>query len=94
MEKMDRLLESQDYCDGVLFFQSLAGGTGSGVGSYLLEKVKERYPELSILSVAVLPHLSGEVILQNFNCVLSLSSLYQVEYSLIIFFFMSLLLII
>lgn len=43
--------------------QSLAGGTGSGMGSFLLDLVDEEFPELNKINICVVPHLTGEVIL-------------------------------
>ncbi len=74
-EKFNKMLENTDYVDGVVFMQSLAGGTGSGLGSYLTEQFKDEFPNINTLNIAVLPHLSGEVILQSYNCVLSIASL-------------------
>ncbi len=54
-----------------------AGGTGSGLGSYLLNLVNDQYPELLKYNVCVVPHLTGEVILQNYNCVMTISTLYE-----------------
>ena len=73
---MDNLLEKLDNIEGILFLQSLAGGTGSGLGSFLLEDFNDRYKTMC-LNICVVPHLSGEVILQSYNCALSLSHLYK-----------------
>lgn len=70
MERLDRV-------EGVVVLQSLAGGTGSGVGSRVLKSLKTDFPELDLFSVAVLPRIGGEVVLQYYNSVFSLSSLYQ-----------------
>jgi len=75
LEILRRGLEREDFCEGLFFLQSLAGGTGSGLGCFLLEMVSERFPELLKINVCVVPHLSGEVILQSYNCALSLASL-------------------
>jgi tubulin delta len=77
LEKFNRLLEGSDFVDCVVFFQSLAGGTGSGVGSYFLEAIREEHPELTIMNVAIAPHLTGEVIVQNYNTMFTLGSLYD-----------------
>jgi tubulin delta len=71
LEKFRILLERQDLVDGILFLQSLAGGTGSGIGSYLMNLLKDEYPELNLFTTVVLPRFSGEVILQFYNCVFS-----------------------
>lgn len=77
LNKMSTLLEKTDFLDAILFFQSLAGGTGSGVGSYLLQTIREEFPDLIIANIAVAPHLTGEVIVQNYNTMLTLSNLYD-----------------
>jgi tubulin delta len=77
LTKFTTLLEKTDYVDAVILFQSLAGGTGSGVGSYLLQTIREEYPDLVIANIAIAPHLTGEVIVQNYNTILTLSNLYD-----------------
>lgn len=47
------------------------------MGSRVLKGLKETLPELDLFSVAVLPRTGGEVVLQYYNSVFSLSSLYQ-----------------
>jgi Tubulin len=77
IQKFSTMLEKTDFLDAVVFFQSLAGGTGSGVGSYLLESIREEFQDLSIMNIAIAPHLTGEVIVQNYNTVFTLSNLYD-----------------
>ncbi|XP_033118792.1 tubulin delta chain-like [Anneissia japonica] len=62
---------------GFLNLMSLAGGTGSGVGTSLTQSLRDHYPHSFILNQVVWPHSSGEVCLQNYNSVLSLSHLYR-----------------
>jgi tubulin delta len=76
-DKLRKMMEKLDRVEGVLVLQSLAGGTGSGVGSRVLKGLKTEIPELDLFSVAVLPRQGGEVVLQYYNSVFSLSSLYQ-----------------
>ena len=57
--------------------QSLAGGTGSGVVSYLIDAVKDEFPGISLMNIGIMPHLTGEVIVQSYNTILSLAKLYQ-----------------
>lgn len=56
--------------------QSLAGGTGSGLGTYVLGLLEDLYPKIPKFVGCVLPHLSGEVILQAYNATLSLGTIY------------------
>jgi len=44
-------------------FSSLAGGTGSGFGTHMVEEIKVNNPKTSIDNVSVWPYSSGEVIL-------------------------------
>eukprot|EP00833_Pecoramyces_ruminatium_P015901 jgi/Orpsp1_1/1189933/evm.model.d7180000075557.1 len=63
--------------DAFLVIQSLAGGTGSGLGSYFTEKLRKDYPYSTILNLAVWPYQTGEVVVQNYNIVLSIAHLYK-----------------
>ena len=54
--------------------KSLAGGTGSGLGAHLIERMRDDYPKAMILNTAVWPYSQGEVILQNYNILLTLAS--------------------
>ncbi len=75
MDKLSTLLEKIDYLGGIICTQSLAGGTGSGLGTYMAEQVKERYAKKPLINVAIWPYSTGEIIVQNYNAVLSLSRL-------------------
>jgi tubulin delta len=57
------MLESVDFLDGIMIWQSLAGVTGSGLGSYITKIIKEEMPEVKILNTAILPNINGEVII-------------------------------
>lgn len=68
------MLERQDYFQGFHVLKSLAGGTGSGLGAHLIERMRDDYPKSMILNTAVWPYSQGEVILQNYNILLTLAS--------------------
>ena len=74
MDKLDTLLEHLDRLDGLLLIHSLAGGTGSGLGSYLNHALKDHLSS-SLINLAILPHSSGEVILQTYNAVLTIAQI-------------------
>jgi len=59
---------------GIILIHSLAGGTGSGLGSLLHQKLREEYPMNYILSCAIAPYDGGESPLQDYNACLCLSS--------------------
>lgn len=77
MEMVQREVEKCDRFGGFLSLMSVAGGTGSGVGTYITQCLKDRYPQALLLNQLVWPHSSGEVILQNYNAILSLAHLYE-----------------
>ena len=70
-------VEKCDHFGGFLMFMSLAGGTGSGFGTYLSESLRDEYPHSFMFNQVVWPYKMGEVVVQNYNAVLTLSHLYQ-----------------
>ena len=54
---------------------SLTGGTGSGLGSRLVKRIRDTYPLAYVMSIALSPHVSGDSPLQHYNSLLSLSTL-------------------
>jgi len=76
---LDRLRKMAENCtslQGFLFFNSVGGGTGSGLGSLLLEKLSVDYDKKPNLGFTVYPspHLSTAVV-EPYNSVLSTHSL-------------------
>lgn len=61
----------------VILVQSIAGGTGSGLGSFFLSDLSNEFSDLFFINFLVVPKLSGEVILQYYNAIFSLSSIYE-----------------
>ncbi|GAB1610458.1 tubulin delta chain-like [Argonauta hians] len=77
---MDMIQKEAEKCDslgGFLCLMSVAGGTGSGVGAYLTQCLRDVYPSAFIMNQVIWPYHTGEVIVQNYNAVLTLSSLYR-----------------
>ena len=54
---------------------SLCGGTGGGLGSRVLEAIREDYQLQHVVSGVVAPFSSGDTPLQHYNALLSLTSL-------------------
>ncbi|CAI2371569.1 unnamed protein product [Moneuplotes crassus] len=77
LEIIRKMIEKIDYLYGFLVFQSLAGGTGSGFGTHLVEAIKIHNPKVNMMNVAIWPYSTGEVILQNYNSILTMSRLIQ-----------------
>ncbi|KAG6951011.1 hypothetical protein JG688_00013904 [Phytophthora aleatoria] len=84
-ELLDLLQSEAERCDllkGFLTLQSAAGGTGSGLGSFLTEKLADFYPSTSLLNAVVWPYQSGEVIVQNYNAILTMACLADVGHGI------------
>ena len=62
-------------CSIISFF--LAGGTGSGVGTYITQSLRDEFPHAFMLNQVVWPYHAGEVIVQNYNAALTLAQLWQ-----------------
>ncbi|XP_002735635.1 tubulin delta chain-like [Saccoglossus kowalevskii] len=84
MDMVQREAEKCDRMSGFLVFMSLAGGTGSGVGAYITECLRDHFPHSFITNQVVAPYNTGEVIVQNYNALLTLSHLYQSSDALLI----------
>ena len=53
---------------------SIAGGTGSGLGSYMLERLNDRFPKKLIQAYSVFPD-QNDVVVQPYNSLLSMRRL-------------------
>ena len=79
VETLSTFTEKFDFLDSVIIINSLAGGTGSGLGSYIAILLKDYFPEINLFNIAVWPHNSGEVVVNSYNTLLSISENYKVS---------------
>lgn len=77
MARIYREAERCDRLDGFIVFNSVAGGTGSGLGSFMLQQIRDNFPATLLANVSVWPFETGEVSVQGYNTVLSLASAYE-----------------
>ncbi|KFH45225.1 Tubulin gamma chain-like protein [Hapsidospora chrysogenum ATCC 11550] len=79
MEMIDREADGSDSLEGFMMLHSIAGGTGSGLGSFLLERLNDRFPKKIIQTYSVFPDTtnSGDVVVHPYNSILSLRRLTQ-----------------
>jgi len=70
---------------GIILIHSLAGGTGSGLGSLLHQSLRDEYTMNYILSCVIAPYDSGESPLQDYNASLCLSSVYEHSDGILLF---------
>lgn len=64
---------------GFQLIHSIAGGTGSGLGSFLLERLKEHFPKKLVQTYSVFPNNeeTSDVVVQPYNSVLAIKRLVQ-----------------
>ena len=77
MNVVRRQVERCDHLDSFLVLMSVAGGTGSGVGARLTEYLADEHPSNPVINVAVWPYSSGEVIVQDYNSLLTMTHLQE-----------------
>ncbi|GJJ08733.1 Tubulin beta-2 chain [Clathrus columnatus] len=82
-ELVDQILEvvrhQSEACEALQGFQllhSLGGGTGAGLGSLLLSKLREEYPDRMLATFSVLPSPKvSETVVEPYNSLLSIHQL-------------------
>ncbi|XP_026850467.1 tubulin beta chain isoform X2 [Drosophila persimilis] len=76
MEVMRKESEGCDCLQGFQLAHSLGGGTGSGLGTLLISKIREEYPDRIMVSFSVLPSPKvSEVVVEPYNATLSVHQL-------------------
>jgi hypothetical protein len=86
MARVEQEIEKTDNVGGIIVIHALGGGTGSGLGSLIIESIKERHPEAPILSCAVLPSPQvSSVVTEPYNTVFALNTLRRVADACLIF---------
>lgn len=77
MDMLDREADGSDSLEGFMLLHSIAGGTGSGLGSFLLEHINDRFPKKLIQTYSVFPdsHQISDVVVQPYNSILTLKRL-------------------
>ena len=70
--------EGSDCLQGFQLAHSLGGGTGSGMGTLLISKIREEYPDrmMNTFSVVPSPKVSDTVV-EPYNCTLSIHQLVE-----------------
>ena len=69
--------ERCDWCTGLVLCHSVGGGTGSGLGSLLLEELRDEHPRHYLMAAAMCPFAMGELPLGHYNATLALSYLQE-----------------
>ena len=77
--------ERTDWCCGLMLCHSVGGGTGSGLGSLLLQEIRDAYPRYYLSAAALCPFAAGELPLGHYNATLALSYLQEFADTCILF---------
>jgi len=65
---IDREAENSDSMEGFVMTHSVAGGTGSGLGSFLLEALNDRYQKKLIQTYSVFPD-AEDIVVAPYNVI-------------------------
>lgn len=79
MDMIDREADGSDSLEGFMMLHSIAGGTGSGLGSFLLERLNDRFPKKLIQTYSVFPDTqnASDVVVHPYNSLLAMRRLVQ-----------------
>ncbi|KAJ5676928.1 gamma-tubulin [Penicillium maclennaniae] len=77
-DMIDREADGSDSLEGFMLLHSIAGGTGSGLGSFILERMNDRFPKKLIQTYSVFPDTqSVDVVVNPYNSLLAMRRLTQ-----------------
>ncbi|GAA95634.1 uncharacterized protein L969DRAFT_92764 [Mixia osmundae IAM 14324] len=87
-EMIDREVDGSDSLEGFMMLHSVAGGTGSGLGSFALERLNDRYPKKLLQTYSVFPdtgpNKGSDIVVQPYNSLLTLKRLVQEADSVVV----------
>eukprot|EP00938_MAST-03A_sp_MAST-3A-sp1_P003615 g3615.t1 len=76
MDMINREADGSESLEGFVLCHSIAGGTGSGMGSYLLEMLNDYFPKKLIQTYSVFPNQDdADVVVQPYNSMLTMKRL-------------------
>ena len=74
-ELIRQQVERCDVCDGVIFFGSTSGGTGSGLGSRILEMTRDRFDGIPLIPIYVVSSPNhADVVITPYNELFTIST--------------------
>lgn len=78
LDVVRREAETCDVLQGFQVVHSLGGGTGSGMGTLLVSKIREEYPDRMMCAYSVLPSPKvSDTVVEPYNCTLSIHQLVE-----------------
>lgn len=82
LDQVRKLAEDCESLQGFQLSHSLGGGTGSGMGTLLMTKLAEEYPDRIMSSISVIPGFS-ECVVEPYNTILALHQM--IEFAALVF---------
>ena len=83
---LDVVRKEAEGCDCLQGFQlchSLGGGTGSGMGTLLISKVREEYPDRIMATFSIIPSPKvSDTVVEPYNAVLSFHQLVEIRWGI------------
>lgn len=73
--KLHRAVELCDSLQSFFVLHSMGGGTGSGLGTYILGLLEDQYPDVYRFTTAIFPSEDDDVVTSPYNSVLALHQL-------------------
>ena len=77
LDKISKNLEECDSPQCFMLMHSIGGGTGSGVGTFILSQLYDHFPELYRFTVSVFPSEDDDVITSPYNSIFSFNQLLE-----------------
>lgn len=78
LDVVRREVESCDVLQGFQVCHSLGGGTGSGLGTLLVAKIREEFPDRMMCTYSVMPSPKvSDTVVEPYNCTLSIHQLIE-----------------
>ncbi|XP_058416490.1 tubulin delta chain isoform X3 [Diceros bicornis minor] len=84
MNLIRKEVEKCDSLSGFFIIMSMAGGTGSGLGAFVTQNLQDQYSHSLKMNQIIWPYGTGEIIVQNYNSILTLSHLYRSSDALLV----------
>ncbi|KAJ2379235.1 Tubulin beta chain (Beta tubulin), partial [Coemansia sp. RSA 2603] len=78
LDVMRHEIEACDLLSGFQVCHSIGGGTGSGMGSLMMQKIREEYPDRMLSTFTVMPSAAvSDTVVEPYNSVLTLHHLLE-----------------
>lgn len=84
-ESIQSQLEACDCCESVMLMNSVSGGTGSGLGSFILELMADEFPQVNRFGLSLFPSDTDDVVTSPYNSLLAGSYLTRFSTAIIPF---------